>query len=177
MKQLLIALLVTITFTACSKQIVKDPSVNHNQTNTSSKQAQQSAQQPTILAPANQAQVNPLTDPNNILSKRSVYFDFDSESIKDAYRELIEAHAAYLMSHPDLKLRIEGNADDRGSHEYNLSLGQKRAVAIKKVMNLRGVQDRQIETISYGEEKPKSLGDNEISWSVNRRGDIVYSGE
>jgi peptidoglycan-associated lipoprotein len=122
-------------------------------------------------------EVNPLTDPNNILSKRSVYFDFDKYEVKPEYRALAEAHATYLKDHPSASIKIEGNADDRGSREYNLSLGQKRAVAVKKVINLLGVSDSQIETVSFGEEKPKAAGEDEASWAENRRSDIVYSGE
>lgn len=120
---------------------------------------------------------NPLTDPANILSKRAIYFDFDKYEIKPEYRELAAAHSQYLVSHPEASIRIEGNADDRGSREYNLSLGQKRAVAVKKAMNVLGVADKQIETVSFGEEKPKATGDNEATWTENRRADIVYSGE
>jgi len=120
---------------------------------------------------------NPLTDPANILSKRAIYFDFDKYEIKPEYREIAEAHAKYLVSHPETSIRIEGNADDRGSREYNLSLGQKRAVAVKKAINVLGVADKQIETVSFGEEKPKATGDNEASWAENRRADIVYAGE
>jgi peptidoglycan-associated lipoprotein len=122
-------------------------------------------------------EVNPLTDPNNILSKRSVYFDFDKYEVKPEYRALAEAHATYLKDHPSASIKIEGNADDRGSREYNLSLGQKRAAAVKKVINLLGVSDSQIETVSFGEEKPKAAGEDEASWAENRRSDIVYSGE
>ncbi|MDI1298551.1 peptidoglycan-associated lipoprotein Pal [Methylotenera sp.] len=122
-------------------------------------------------------EVNPLKDPNNILSKRSVYFDFDQYMVKPEYRATLEAHAKYLASHPEASIRIEGNADDRGSREYNLSLGQKRAVAVKETINLLGVQDKQIETISNGEEKPKATGEDDASWAENRRADIVYSGE
>ncbi len=122
-------------------------------------------------------EVNPLKDPNNILSKRSIYFDFDQYVVKPAYRAIAEAHAKYLVSHPEASIRIEGNADDRGSREYNLSLGQKRAVAVKQAVNVLGVPNKQIETISYGEEKPKAAGEDEASWAENRRADIVYSGE
>lgn len=121
--------------------------------------------------------INPLTDPNNILSKRSVYFDFDSNVVKDEYKPMIEAHAKYLNSNAAAKIMIQGNADERGSREYNLALGQRRADAVRKVMTVLGVKDGQIETVSYGEEKPKAEGHDEAAYSQNRRGDIVYSGE
>ncbi len=122
-------------------------------------------------------EVNPLTDPNNILSKRSVYFDFDNYEVKSEYRPLLEAHAKYLVEHQQANITLQGNADERGSREYNLALGQKRASSVKKVLSVMGVPNRQIETVSFGEEKPKALGHDESSWAENRRTDIVYQGE
>jgi len=129
--------------------------------------------------PANQGMVegNPLRDPNNILSKRSVYFDFDSNAVKDEFRGLIQAHARYMADHRDTRVRIEGNCDERGSREYNLALGQRRAEAVKKIMTVLGAADGRIETISYGEEKPVAMGHDEESWAKNRRADIKYAGE
>ena len=120
---------------------------------------------------------NPLTDPNNVLSKRSVYFDFDSNAVKDEYRNMIQAHARYLNDNRSRNIRIEGNCDERGSREYNLALGQRRAEAVKKVMTVLGVGDNRIETVSYGEEKPKNPGHDEAAWAENRRADIRYAGE
>ena len=118
-----------------------------------------------------------LRNPNSILSKRSVYFDFDSFVVKDEYKPLVEAHARYLQSHPNARMTIQGNTDERGSREYNIALGQKRADAVKRMMTLLGAQDRQIETTSFGEERPKNPGHDESAWAENRRDDIVYAGE
>jgi peptidoglycan-associated lipoprotein len=118
-----------------------------------------------------------LKDPNNILSKRSVYFDYDSNLVKDEFKPIVTAHARYLQQHPTAKMRIEGNADDRGSREYNLALGQRRADAVKQMMQLLGAKAEQIETVSFGEEKPKCSEAAESCWSQNRRGDIAYQGE
>jgi peptidoglycan-associated lipoprotein len=120
---------------------------------------------------------DPLHEPNNILSKRSVYFDYDSNAVKDEYRGLVQAHSRYMGDKRDSKIRIEGNCDERGSREYNLALGQRRAESVKKVMTVLGVSDGRIETISYGEEKPVAMGHDEQSWAQNRRADIKYSGE
>jgi peptidoglycan-associated lipoprotein len=120
---------------------------------------------------------NPLHDPNNILSKRSVYFDFDSNVVKDEFRPLVQAHARYMVDHGDARARIEGNCDERGSREYNLALGQRRAEAVKRIMTVLGVPDNRIETISFGEEKPVAQGHDEASWAKNRRADIKYAGE
>lgn len=118
-----------------------------------------------------------LKDPNSILSRRSVYFDFDSFTIKDEAKPLVEAHAKFLREHPELKVLIQGNTDERGSREYNLALGQKRADAVKKALTLLGAKDAQIESVSLGEEKPKNAGHDESAYAENRRGDILYSGE
>jgi len=120
---------------------------------------------------------NPLRDPSNILSKRSVFFDYDSNAVKDEYRGLVQAHSRYLGDKRDSRIRIEGNCDERGSREYNLALGQRRAESVKKVMTVLGVSDGRIETTSYGEEKPVAPGHDEQSWSQNRRADIKYAGE
>jgi len=119
---------------------------------------------------------NPLRDPNNILSKRNIYFDYDSDAVKVEYRAIVEAHAKYLLAHPDAKMMLQGNTDERGTREYNLSLGQRRSVAVKKSLNLFGVQDSQIETISYGEEKATQNCAGEAC-DKDRRVDIVYQGE
>ena len=118
-----------------------------------------------------------LKDPGNILSRRSVYFDFDSNLVKDEYRPLVTAHARYLQQNPGAKMRIEGHADERGSREYNIALGQRRSEAVKQMMQLLGARAEQIEPVSFGEEKPKAAGHDEASWAENRRGDIVYQGE
>jgi peptidoglycan-associated lipoprotein len=124
-----------------------------------------------------QAEMNPLHDPNSILAKRSVYFDFDKSNIKPEFNPLVEAHAGYMTGHASATIRIEGNCDERGSREYNLALGQRRADSLRKAMVLLGVSDTRIETISWGEEKPKASGHDEAAWSQNRRDDIIYTHE
>ena len=116
-----------------------------------------------------------LTDPKSILSKRSIYFDYDKYDVKAEYKDLVTAHAKYLASHRDFKMLIQGNTDDRGSREYNLALGQKRADAVKKMLTMLGAREDQVESVSLGEEKPKNEGHNEAAWAENRRGDMLYS--
>ncbi|GHU28245.1 peptidoglycan-associated lipoprotein [Betaproteobacteria bacterium] len=118
-----------------------------------------------------------LTDPRSILSRRSIYFDYDKFDIRPEYRDLVTAHAKFLTNNRQFRMLIQGNTDDRGSREYNLALGQKRADAIKKQLVLLGAREEQVESVSLGEEKPKNLGQNEAAWSENRRGDLLYSGE
>ncbi|MBB3211340.1 peptidoglycan-associated lipoprotein [Herbaspirillum sp. Sphag1AN] len=120
------------------------------------------------------ANADPLNDPQSILAKRSIYFDYDSYSIKEEFRPVVEAHAKYLNAHKDRKIIIQGNTDDRGGAEYNLALGQKRAEAVRKALVLLGVSDEQVEAVSFGKEKPKALGSDEAAWAENRRADIAY---
>jgi peptidoglycan-associated lipoprotein len=118
--------------------------------------------------------IDPLSDPNSTLAKRSVFFDFDRFDVRSEFQPLVEAHGRYLASAKQRHIVIEGNADERGSREYNLALGQKRADAVKSRLTLLGATDSQIETISYGEERPRSTGHGENDWAQNRRADIVY---
>jgi peptidoglycan-associated lipoprotein len=120
---------------------------------------------------------NPLKDPANILSKRSVFFDYDSNLIKDEFKPIVSAHGQYLRANPAAKMKVEGNADERGSREYNLALGQRRADAVKQALQILGARAEQIETVSFGEEKPRCSQAEEKCWYQNRRGDIVYQGE
>ena len=112
-----------------------------------------------------------------VLAKRSVFFDYDSYVIKDEYKSLVEAHAKFLVANPRVKMLIQGNADERGSREYNLALGQKRAEALRKMLALLGAREEQIEAVSLGEEKPRCSEGNEACWSQNRRDDMLYTGE
>ncbi len=109
-------------------------------------------------------------------SQRSVYYDFDKYAVKSDYTPLVQANAEYLKDHSSAKVRIEGNCDERGSRSYNLALGQRRADAVKKAIELLGVSAKRIESVSYGEEKPKAKGHDETAWAQNRRSDLVYSG-
>ena len=105
---------------------------------------------------------------------RSVYYEFDRSEIKADSAKVVDANAQYLRDHPELKVKVEGNADERGSREYNLALGQRRADAVQKRMTILGIPADRIETVSYGKEKPKVTGHDESAWSENRRSDILY---
>ena len=118
-----------------------------------------------------------LQDPNSILSQRSVYYDYDSYSVKSEYRELVLSHARFLRDNSSASVILQGYTDDRGSREYNLALGQRRADSVRNMMTLAGARDEQIESVSSGEEKPRALGHSESAWSQNRRTDILYRGE
>ncbi|HQY45684.1 MAG TPA: peptidoglycan-associated lipoprotein Pal [Usitatibacteraceae bacterium] len=177
MKKIALAIVVASLVAACgSQEVKKDVPVADRTTPTTqpSRPATSTTTSPTTQ-PAIAA--NPLTDPKNILSKRSVYFDFDSNVVKDEFRPVVQAHARYMVEKKDAKIRVEGNCDERGSREYNLALGQRRAEAVKRVMTVLGVQEGRIETVSFGEEKPAAAGHDEAAWAQNRRGDIKYAGE
>jgi peptidoglycan-associated lipoprotein len=118
-----------------------------------------------------------LKDPKSAVYKRSVFFDYDQFAIKDEFKPLVEAHGQFLVKNPKLKMLIQGNADDRGSREYNLALGQKRADAMKRALLVLGAKEDQIESVSLGEEKPRCSDQTEACWAQNRRGDMLYSGE
>ncbi len=123
---------------------------------------------PTVNVP------DPMNDPTNPLSKRSVYFDYDSYSVKDEYKTVVEAHAKYLNTNKTKKVIIQGNTDERGSREYNLALGQKRAEAVGRALAALGVPATPLEAVSLGEEKPKATGTDDASFAENRRADLVY---
>ena len=108
------------------------------------------------------------------LKNRTIYFDFDSSDIRSDYNTLITAHARYLASNASIRIRIEGNTDERGSREYNIGLGERRAQAVRRALLLQGVAESQITTVSYGEERPAVTGHSEEAWSKNRRAEIVY---
>jgi len=108
------------------------------------------------------------------LKNRTIYFDFDSSEIRAEYTAVITAHARYLASNASIRVRIEGNTDERGSREYNIGLGERRAQAVRRALMLQGVAESQITTVSYGEERPAVTGHNEEAWSRNRRAEIVY---
>jgi peptidoglycan-associated lipoprotein len=118
-----------------------------------------------------------LKDPNNILSKRSIYYDFDRYDVKDEYKQLVDAHARYLRDNPSARMLIQGNTDERGGREYNLALGQRRSESVKRMLLLLGAREEQVESVSLGEEKPRGQGSTEEAFAQNRRSDILYQGE
>ena len=115
-----------------------------------------------------------LDDPQSPLSVRTIYFEYDSSEISSDYRSTVEAHSLYLQQNPSTSVILEGHGDERGSREYNLALGERRAKAVKQQMLLLGANSNQIKLVSYGEERPASDGHDESSWQQNRRVEILY---
>jgi peptidoglycan-associated lipoprotein len=171
MKKVLFSTLLVSLLAACAGQDVKDQPKAAVEDRTAQTGADtKSAGQQAVTA-------NPLKDPNNILSKRSVYFDLDKYDVKAEYKPMVEAHAKYLTGNKGAKVAVQGNTDERGSREYNIALGNNRADSVRKMMNVFGASDSQIEVISFGEDKPRAACHDESCWKENRRADIVYQGE
>jgi len=151
----------------------------------SGSQAQQGGQQQqqgesggaeTAAVPGQQGfQGSPLDNPESEVYKKVVYFDFDTSNIKDEYKPLLKAHAQYLMDHPNARVTLEGNTDERGSREYNMALGERRAKAVYQYLTLLGVSGSQLQTVSFGEERPAALGHDEQAWAKNRRVELDYT--
>jgi peptidoglycan-associated lipoprotein len=120
--------------------------------------------------------IESLNDPNSPLSQRVIYFAFDSSEVAEQDRPLVEMHAAFLAANPTVKVTLEGHTDERGSREYNIGLGDRRAQAVRKMLEFQGVSPTQITVVSYGEEKPAVEGHDESAWSMNRRVELVYAG-
>lgn len=132
------------------------------------------AADPRTVATVTTVSIDPLNDAKGMLARRSVYFDYDSYGVKDEFKPVLDAHSRYLASHQARHILIQGNTDERGGSEYNLALGQKRAEAVRKSLQLMGVPANQMEAVSYGKEKPKAAGHDEAAYAENRRDDIVY---
>jgi peptidoglycan-associated lipoprotein len=177
MKKTIFALATASFLAACSS------------TPTSAPVSEQSAATPTAKLTPEMPQAAPITGESagsglypakgvgGALGERSIYYDFDKYAIKDQYKPIVDAHGGFLLSHSAAKVTLQGNCDERGSREYNLALGQRRADSVRKVMSAMGVKDSQMETVSFGKEKPRNPGHNEAAWAENRRTDIVYQGE
>jgi peptidoglycan-associated lipoprotein len=126
------------------------------------------------VAPVTVEQMDPLNDPSSPLAKRSVYFQYDSFVVQPEFQSVVDAHARYLAANKTKRVVIEGNTDERGGREYNLALGQKRADAVRRALATLGVDDSQMESVSFGEEKPRAVGTDEASLAENRRADLSY---
>jgi peptidoglycan-associated lipoprotein len=159
-----IAMVLIAILTGCHSGPKLNQAVGDNTGSTASAQT-------TNISPP---QVDELNDPNGPLAKRSIYFDFDSYTVKSDDQPLLQAHAQYLRSHPNRHILIQGNTDERGTTEYNLALGERRSEAVLHELETLGVPDSQLEAVSLGKEKPLAMGHDEASWAQNRRADMVY---
>ncbi|MFM9887428.1 MAG: peptidoglycan-associated lipoprotein Pal [Burkholderiales bacterium] len=173
----IVPLIVVALISACSTTDEQKPATTLSAPSATS--APTAAAAPATGAIANTPLTGTTQSPSNAaaattaVGKNSVYFGFDEYSINSQYINAIEDHAKYLRVNPSFKARIEGNSDERGSREYNLALGQRRAEAVMKVLNMHGVPADRVEVISFGEEKPARTGHDDASWAENRRSDLL----
>lgn len=170
---LALVLTTAAILSACSSTPIKENTPPPVVERPVDKSAQPQADTRTV-APVETKSLDPLDDPKGVLANRSVYFDFDSYSVRADGKTVVENHSAYLTKNKSRQILVQGNTDDRGGSEYNLALGQKRAEAVRKAMTTLGVSDSQIEAVSLGKEKPKASGTDEAARAENRRADIVY---
>lgn len=166
MKKLVISIVLVNLLAACASDKPGDGMAGKSGASTSGSSSG--------MASSSSASSGQMGDTDGMLSKRSVYYPFDVSAVQDADKPVVAAHAKNLAANPNQKVRLEGNADERGSNEYNLALGQRRADGVKKMLELGGAKASQLESVSYGEEKPRAAGHDEASWSQNRRTDINY---
>lgn len=171
MKKLILSVLLVNLLAACAsekpKEVAPEPAASST--------AAPVAETPAATTPVAPVAVDELNDPNNaLLSKRSAYFPFDVDAVQAADKPMVQAHGEYLGKHGERNVTVEGNCDERGSSEYNLGLGNRRANNVKKMLVLSGAKAAQVKTVSFGEEKPRALGHNEAAWSQNRRADLNY---
>jgi peptidoglycan-associated lipoprotein len=178
MKKLLAAAAMAALMAGCSTTPTEEPKAAvEDRTPTTAVPSQPGVTTVTPVGPKGDQVPSVLKDPNNILSKRSLYYDYDKYDVKDEYKPLLQAHARYLAQNRNAKMLIQGNCDERGSREYNIALGQKRADGVKKMLLLMGAQESQLESVSLGEEKPRCTDTTEECYSQNRRSDMLYGGE
>ena len=183
--KLVSALILSGLLAACSPENIKDDGATDENAQTTNQQGADGAQtggldgsgsaDGTALGGAvvsyDKAAIN---DVNNVLAEKVIYFEYDSDQISADYQELIAHHGKYLASNPDMSVRLEGHADERGSREYNVALANRRAQSVRRLVLFQGVNADQVSVISYGEEKPVALGHDNESWRLNRRVELVY---
>jgi peptidoglycan-associated lipoprotein len=130
---------------------------------------------PAATAPSVASPLAAYLDPNSPVSQqRSVYFAYDNDALRTQDKAVVELQGRYLAQHPDVRVTVTGNTDERGGSEYNLALGQRRAQSVKNALGLLGVKDAQVEATSFGKEKPRAAGHDEAAWQQNRRADFMY---
>ncbi|QIK37563.1 peptidoglycan-associated lipoprotein Pal [Caldichromatium japonicum] len=168
----LFLILTSTLVMGCASTSKPNASEGQSATSTSPPAGWQSATRP--LGSERPGALRPWEDPSSPLYERTIYFDYDTAQIKPEYVNLIRSHARYLGDHPDLRVTLEGHTDERGTREYNLALGDRRAEAVHQFMLSEGVRPKQLATLSYGEERPSDPGHTEQSWRLNRRVFIQY---
>jgi peptidoglycan-associated lipoprotein len=173
-RTLLILFLATFLFACESKQVKEEEVMVEDQGTEFGDTEETGTAQAYGTEEDTSSKLSALDDPSSPLSVRIIYFDYDSSDIRSDYRPAIEAHAGYLAANPNVIITLEGHADERGSREYNLALGERRAQSVKRQIVLLGASAGQIRLVSYGEERPAVEGHDDSSWQQNRRVEIIY---
>lgn len=163
---------VSILLAACSGKPTKPVEPTTSESIESSVETASTAPR-SGLTPQEIAEQDAIGEEQNMLRKTIVYFEFDSTAIRSEFNAQLRAHGAELGSNRNRKVRLEGHADERGSREYNIGLGERRAQEVRRVLLLSGASSSQIMTISYGEERPAALGHDERAWGQNRRVELI----
>lgn len=167
-------LVLALALGACAPKAVKEEPVATVETAPAAT-GQSAATTP--AAPVATVAANPLAaldDPRSAIANRIVYFEFDRSEIQQQHLAQLEAHARFLVANPTLRVRLEGHCDERGTREYNIGLGDRRSQAVRRILMFQGVAAGQIQTVSYGEERPAADGHDEAAWAQNRRAELVY---
>ncbi|RUM94012.1 MAG: peptidoglycan-associated lipoprotein [Thiothrix sp.] len=171
--KLIIVLVAVIAFTACGKKNTRpDGTTQGNEQQAGNGAVTSGTSMDAGTANATASDLDPFEDPASPLSKRVIYFDYDSTEVKDI--DAVNAHAQYLADNPGAVVRLEGHADERGTREYNVALAEERGLAIKRLMAFQPLQTEQMSVVGFGEERPVAFGHNEKSWQLNRRVEIIY---
>lgn len=173
--KLIFAIVLAASLAACTPGAVKDSPEGGAQLGGLDGSGQLSASELAAMEKNVSYERNAINDANNVLAERVIYFDFDRDRVSPDFIDLINHHGRYLAANNDVIMRIEGHGDERGTREYNVALGNRRAEAVKRLLMLQGAQPDQVSVISYGEEKPVALDHDEEAWRLNRRAELVYS--
>jgi len=168
--RLLLALTVAFAVAACRKDTQEETTAEPAPAETTAPVTTDAAPDPRDYSDARN-----FDNPESLLSKRVVYFDFDSSEVKSEYRSIVAAHASYATAHTSARITLEGHADERGTREYNLGLGERRGNAVNGVMSAGGARGDQLSVVSYGEERPICRVSDDDCWGQNRRVEIVYT--
>jgi len=168
--RLTLALVIALTLVACKTAPKAEPETETTTTPTTTEVETKAAPDPRDYADARN-----FDNPESLLSKRVVYFDFDKSTVRPEYRGIVSAHAAYAKAHSSARVTLEGHADERGTREYNLGLGERRGNAVEGLMSAQGAMGNQLTVVSYGEERPVCRVSDDECWSLNRRVEIVYT--
>jgi len=167
--QLTLAMIIALTLTACktTPEAVPEPTPEPEPTTDVDTKA--------APDPHDFTDSRNFDNPESLLSKRVIYFDFDKSTVRPEYRGIVSAHAAYTAAHSSARVTLEGHADERGTREYNLGLGERRGNAVMGLMSAQGARGSQLVVVSYGEERPTCRVSDDHCWSQNRRVEIVYT--